>query len=322
MDSVANYYEHSSPRLRYKPGKLFLDSGAFTARQKGTELDRDRVVEIQETFMPDKAVPLDYPFTSGLSVSVMDKLWEKTKENIVFWQSSSKLQDRLVPVLHAWNKNSLMSNLKWLEKKTSAETIMLGSLVNPSFSDFSGFFGDRQPRRELIDMISFAIEAVKRLTDFKVHVTGLGSSPLSLHLAYYLGADGTDSAGYRKKAAFGKIILPGTGERYMSDRNTKFGNSRIEDSLELMWLRKCRCPICSSDSARLLRDWRARAIHNEYVIKREWRLARNLLDIGEDAYESYLSRIYARSGLRYLWRYAMLRKKYVRISNSLFGGSK
>jgi len=319
MDSVINYYKSSAPQILYSPGKLFLDSGAFTARQQGITLERNHVVEIQELFMPDKAVPLDHPFAPGMSVSTMSKMWEKTKENVIFWQTSTKLQDRLVPVLHAWSKQSLVVNLRWLERKADTDTIMLGSLVNPRFNNYFGFFGDRQPRKELIDMISLGIEAMRRYSDFKVHVTGFGSSPLSLHLAYYLGADSTDSAGYRRKAAYGKIILPGTGERYISDRSASFGNSRIDNCLDLMWLKKCKCPVCSTNPKLLLEDWKARAVHNEFVIKQEWRMAQDLLKIGEDAYEAYLEQIYARSGLNHLWEYAKLRKRYVRISQALFG---
>jgi len=319
MDSVINYYKSSEPRLPYNPGKLFLDSGAFTARQQGILLERERVVEIQELFMPEKAVPLDYPFSPGVSLVHMKKMWEKTKQNIIFWQSSTRLRKRIVPVLHAWSKSSLISNLRWLQRKADTEIIMLGSLVRPNFISFSGFFGDRQPRKELVDMLSLGIEATRKYTDFKVHVTGFGSSPLTLHLAYYLGADSTDSAGYRRKAAYGKIILPGTGERYVSNRSARFGISKIEDALELTWLAKCNCPICRSNPELLTKDWKARAIHNEYVIKEEHKRAKQLLEIGNDAYEAYLDNIYSRSSLRYLWEYTKLRKHYARISQVLLG---
>lgn len=321
MDSVINYYQSEIPKLLYHAGRLFLDCGAFTARQQGINLERDKVVAIQERFMPDKVVPLDYPFTPKMPTSVMVKFWEKTKENIHFWQSCTLLKDKIVPVLHAWSKKSLILNLRWLQREADTDTIMLGSLVSPDFVSFSGFFGDRQPRKELIDMISLGIEAVKRYTNFKIHITGFGSSPLSLHLAYYLGADSTDSAGYRRKAAYGKIVLPGTGERYISNRSVSFGNSRIEDTLELMWLNKCECPICRANPKLLIEDWKARAIHNEHVIKQEWQRAKDLKEIGEDAYEAYLERIYERSGLKHLWEYAKLRKRYVRISEALFGGT-
>jgi len=320
MDSVINYYNLESPKPLYNAGKLFLDSGAFTARQRGLFLDRGKVVAIQEEIMPDRAVPLDYPFIPGMSVQVMVKFWEKTRENILFWQNCTSLKNKIVPVLHAWSKRSMILNLKWLQREADTDMIMLGSLVGPDFTKFSGFFGDRQPRKELIDMISFGIEAAKRYTDFKVHITGLGSSPLMLHLAYYLGADSTDSAGYRRKAAYGKIVLPGTGERHVSDREVKFGKKKLDDGLELAWLSRCGCPICKQEPRLLLEDWRARAIHNEYVLKQEWKRAMELLNIGEDAYEEYLESIYKRSGFANLWEYTKLRKRYARISEVLFGG--
>ncbi|MEM2612826.1 MAG: hypothetical protein ABIM42_05830 [candidate division WOR-3 bacterium] len=319
MDSCINYYRSSNPKLPYEAKKLFLDSGAYTARHLGVELARDKIIKIQELFMPDKAVPLDYPFTQGMSVLIMKKLWEKTKENIIFWQTSTRLKNRIVPVLHAWDKSSLISNLMWLQKEANADIIMFGSLVNQNFSEFSGFFGDRQPRKEIIDMIYLGIEAVRRYTNFEVHITGFGSSPLTLHMAYYLGAKSTDTAGYRRKAAYGKIILPGTGERYVDNRPAHFGVSKINDSLELTWLEKCECPICTSNPRLLLRDWKARAIHNEHVIKMEWWKAQNYISIGEDVYEAYLDRIYAKSGLEYLWKYVKMRKRYARISQALFG---
>lgn len=320
MDSVINYYDTSQPRLYYNASKLFLDSGAFTARQQGIILERNKVIKIQELLMPDRAVPLDFPFSPGMSVSIMAKLWEKTRENIIVWQNSTRLKSRIVPVLHAWSKESLVSNLMWLQREADTDMIMLGSLVNPNFEAFSGFFGDRQPTKELIDMLSLGIEAVRHYTDFKIHVTGLGSSPLTLHLAYYLGADSTDTTGYRRKAAYGKIVLPGTGERYVSNRAANFGTSRINDPLELLLLNRCDCPICSNNPELLVNDWKARAIHNEHVIKKERQLAHELLEIGENAYEAYLNKIFSRSGLNHLWQYAKLRKKYERISHALFGG--
>lgn len=318
MDSIIEYYDSPAPRTPYIPGKLFLDSGAFTARRQGMELKKNRVIEIQETFMPDRAVPLDHPFLPEMSVPTMLKCWEKTKENVVYWQSSTKLEGRITPVLHAWSKRSLVSNLRWLVKMADTDMLLLGSLVNPSFSGFSGFFGDRQPRRELVDMISLGIEAVKKYSDFRVHLTGFGSSPLTLHLAYYLGVDSTDTAGSRRKAAYGKIILNGTGERYVSNKSTKFGNVKIADDLERTFLEKCDCPVCRSNPDRLTDNWKARAIHNEHVLEKESELAQDLLKLGEDAYETYLDRFFQRSGLSYLWEYAKKRRKFARISESLF----
>jgi 7-cyano-7-deazaguanine tRNA-ribosyltransferase len=328
MDSVINYYD-SERRPGYEWGQLFLDNGAFTARMKGVSLKRDRVIEIQESIDPDRTVPLDYPFKVGEPAKQMTKSWNKTKENIVYWQTSTKLRKRLVPTLHAWDKNSLIKNVQWLQRNADSDFIALGSIVGPAFQKFDGFFGDRQPSTELIDMLALAISYIQALTDFRVHLMGFGSSPLMLHLGYYLGAQSTDSSGYRRKAAFGKIVLPGKGERYVGDDSLTgrgFGRAtmaiREENPLrqeDLTLLSRCGCPICTTNPDALWIDWKARAIHNEHVMKQEASVASRLSNMGGSTYEKYLDRaVFPGSSLRYLWEYAKLRKNYYRISDILF----
>ena len=195
--------------------------------------------------------------------------------------------------------------------------------MNDSFHTFSGFFGDRAPSIDLVDMISLAVKTVQENSDFKTLLMGFGSSPLTLHLGYYLGAGSADSAGSRRKAAYGKIILPGTGERYVGNSTASFGNepnlfdgTRPDDVA--LWER-CGCPICVVNKDRILYDWKARAIHNEYVMKEERRVAEMMMAAGLPAYEAYLdNRVFARSSLKYIWEYAKLRRKYLRISEVLF----
>jgi queuine/archaeosine tRNA-ribosyltransferase len=321
MDSVINYYDDERPRLAYRAGNLFIDSGAFTASVKGLTLEKERVIFIQESLHPTFAIPLDFPFRPGMLINDMKKRWEMTKDNILYWQHSSTIK-KIVPPLHAWNKESLLKHLLWLQKHANSEYIAIGSIVNPNFTNFSGFFGDRQPNRELIDMIAFAIKSIKEHSDFKVHLMGFGSSPLMLHLGYYLGAESIDSSGYRRKAAYGKIILPGTGERYVGNSSANFGVTPLsssKNSKEVLLLQKCDCPICIVNQDLLWSDWKARAIHNEHVIKKEAQIARQLIQVGADTYEMYLDKVvFANSSLKYLWEYAKLRKKFYRISEILF----
>lgn len=65
-----------------------------------------------------------------------------------------------------------------------------------------------------------------------------------------MGVDSTDSAGYRRKAAYGKILLPGTGERYVGRGDAKFGISKLSQN-EVILLCKCQCPICRIDKSQL-----------------------------------------------------------------------
>lgn len=322
MDSVINYYRDVDPKLNYSPGKLFLDNGAFTARTRGIDLDVDRVISLQESFDPDLTIPLDYPFLGGTPVSEMSQMWRRTADNILYWQNSSNLNGRLVPSLHAWSKSSLKENIEWLQKHADSDMIGLGSIVNENFNEFKSVFGDRQPTRELVDLVSLALSRIEKGSDFKVHMMGWGSSPLMLHLGYYLGIKSLDSAGYRRKAAYGKIILPGRGERHLGITSSSF-SSNMEDAKDkndlYALLNQCTCPICITNQYALYDDWKARAIHNEWVMKQEGIIAENLLQMGIDVYEKYLDNVvFSKSGLKYLWKYTKLRKKYHRISDVLF----
>jgi len=310
-DSVINYYGQQKPKLSYKPGRLLLDSGAFTATMRGLKLSRERVIAIQERFNPDLAIPLDYPFKPGMTVREMRYAWKKTKENMLFWQNNTTLSGRILPTLHSWSKKALQQNIQWIYKHIDAEYIALGVVVDKFFMNFRGFFRDRQPSLSIIRNLYNAISIIKRTTDFKIHVMGMGSSPLMLHITYYLGADSMDTIGWRRKAAFGKIILPERGERYICDRAGNFSRRRPTIH-ELKILSECDCEICRVNPTLLFTDWRARAIHNEFVIKREAEKARQLLNIGRDAYEEYLDRVFAKSkyGLQYLWKYVKLLVKY------------
>jgi hypothetical protein len=89
LDSAINYYKDEKPKLPYEAGELFLDNGAFTANMQNTELDLQRVIQIQEKLDPSKTIPYDYPFKKGQSSSQMENRWKKTAKNIRYWHKSS-----------------------------------------------------------------------------------------------------------------------------------------------------------------------------------------------------------------------------------------
>ena len=314
MDSVINYYGSQEPKLPYSFKELFLDNGAFTSALNGMELETEKVICVQEAIWPDRTIPVDYPSRPGMSMSTIRKNWERTKANVTFWQESTKLRRRLVAPLHAWDKTSLKENIGWLQKHADTDLLAIGSLVN--LTRLYGYFGDRQPSMEVVDLLRLSIETVRKKSDFKVHIMGFGSSPLMLHLAYYLGADSTDSAGYRRKAAFGKIVLPGTGERYVGNSSAKFGLTKYsQDDLEK--LKACDCPTCRANQDQLWTDWKARAVHNDYVMKHEVANAKRYAGQGKDRYEAFLDKTFEASSLRYLWEYSKLKVTYPRISDAM-----
>jgi len=313
MDSAFNYLQ-GEVKLRYNPSKLLVDSGAYTFARKGIDISPYIIIDIQERLKADVAIPLDYPFMPGMSLLEMRKNWKRTIENLKLWNDVMSSKIEVMPVVHALSKRHLMETVRIISTICDRSNLVgIGTIVDPSF-ELKGFLGDRQPRIETLEMIIKAIEVIRSF-GFKVHLTGFGSSPLMLHLAIYLGADSTDSSGFRRKAAYGKIILPTTGERYVGHGHARFGVVNLSRS-EMKYLHEiCDCPVCKRDPSLLWRSWKARAIHNEQVIKKTWKLGLKLRNRGLDVYEQYLDSIFARSSLKHLWRYVKIRAKYKRLTD-------
>jgi len=316
MDSAIYYYEKENSFVSYKYRKLFLDNGAYSSARKGLELNREKVIRVQERLSPDLTIPLDYPLSPIDTLYSFRKKWRKTVENILYWQNCTTLNGRLAPALHSWNWTSLKENIEWLQKYSDSDIICLGSIVNPSIISKNHYFGDRICSKEFIFIIYKTIQIINKLSDFKIHVMGYGSSPLSLHLAFWLGVNSTDSAGHRRRAAYGNIILPGTSDRYVGGRDGKF-ISKKPNGKELKLISDCGCPICRENSNLLWKSWEARAIHNKFVIKNERERAEFWLSEGRDFYEKQLEELFSQTGIYPLWKYAKILMKYPSITKLL-----
>ena len=305
LDSLANYYGSEKPKIPYRYSRLFLDNGAFGATRRKLDLDPDAIKGMQEYIDPDYTIPLDYPITPGMSIPVMQRRWEKTKRNTLDLIETSTLKE-IVPALHAWSRTTLENHLRWVVKHADSDFIAIGSVVNRDFVADRSYFGDRNPTRHTIDMLVATVETVRQHTDFSVHFMGFGSSPLMMHLGFYCGINSMDTTGYRRGAAYGKIILPGTAWRVIGRKRRSFGDIHMSAE-ERIALAECRCPVCRKDEKLLEHDWKARAIHNRYVLRIEETNARRLLAEGFETYERYVDQMFhstRRSWLTSLWEYA------------------
>jgi len=134
----------------------------------------------------------------------------------------------------------------------------------------------------------------------------------------------SDSSGYRRKAAFGKIVLPQTAERYAGNGSSKFGVSRgkklnynnIFSEDEKTKLKECGCPACKKISSHgyrrwkhLCSDWTLRAIHNKWVMEQEAKISKDLIKEGWDVYESFIDKMMEKSRLKSLWNFVKNSKK-------------
>ncbi len=324
MDSVYNYINKEDPQIKYNYNKLFLDNGAFSFLKNSKDknelnVNLEKIINIQENFEPSYTVPFDYPLDPDMSSHKMEQNWQKTVENIEYWSDCTNL--KLIPALHGWNKSSLKKNLSLLQKK-SFKYIALGSTFILK-SGFKGYFGDRQPSKNVYEAFLF-IAAIAKHMNIDIHIFGIGSSPLTYHIAAYCEIKSSDSSGYRRKAAYGKIILPQTGERYAGNGTATFGvnlNKALKfknlfSKQEKEKLANCECPVCIKISKHpyrrwkhLCSDWNLRAIHNKWVMEQEEIISKNLKSQGYDAYEKFIDKMMEKSQLKSLWNFVKEAKR-------------
>lgn len=325
MDSVFYYYNKEDPKVNYNYKELFLDNGAFSTlkNENGNKinLDKEKVLNIQETLKPTFTVPLDYPFTPEMSLPVMEKRWKETRENVDLWSETSNLD--LVPALHAWDRTSLEKNVEWFYKK-DFDYISLGSVLTTQ-DEFNGFFGDRQPSKAFIDSIITA-QQIANQYGIKIHIFGFGSSPIMYHIGAYCGLKSTDSMGYKRKAAYGKIILPQTGERYCGNGEASFGNKKKGNEIDnflskedKIKLENCECPICKELThdanerwENLRQYWVKRTYHNKWVMEHEEKIMNEYKD-DQKKYQEFLDNALGKTGLDHLWQYAKRRINHYKI---------
>ena len=320
MDSVFNYLKLDDPKINYPYENLFLDNGAFSIfknnfhKKKPTlKINNNQIIDIQEKLDPKFTVPFDYPLDPQMPLSQMRKNWDITLKNIEYWNDCTNLN--LVPALHGWNKSTLKQNMQILHRK-DFNYVALGSTFLIK-NTFKGFFGDRQPNKNIYEAFLYLVSIAMKL-DIDIHVFGLGSSPLTYHIAAFCEIKSSDSSGYRRKAAYGKIILPQTGERYAGNGKAKFGvnwkkgltYNNIFSKEEDLKLKECKCPECRKISKHgyrrwkhLSSDWKIRAIHNKWVMEEEARISTHLIHQGSDVYEKFIDQMMEKSSLNSLWKF-------------------
>lgn len=320
MDSVFNFLNSDNPIIKYPYKDLFLDNGAFSIFKNNYNLKKKRItinlnsiIDIQEKLNPKYTVPFDYPLDSQMNTKTIETNWQKTVENINYWDDCTNLN--LVPALHGWNKSSLNKNIHLLQKK-DFEYVALGSAFILK-EKFKGFFGDRQPNKNIYEAFLYISSLGKKL-DIDIHVFGIGASPLTYHFAAFCEIKSSDSSGYRRKAAYGKIILPQTAERYAGNGSAKFGlktrngvtYNKIFSEDEKKMLVECNCPECRKISKHgyrrwkhLCSDWKIRAIHNKWVMEQEEKISNELIKQGWDAYEIFIDNMMEKSRLKWLWNF-------------------
>ena len=235
-------------------GVLWVDSGGFQAMRRGVGLSVERVAEAFRDIEAVYYIMLDEPPPHGIGG------WESARRNLaLFEELYARLEDRtIVPVVHHYD----IGALEWLIDKYlgyGARILALGGSV-PGLLN--------RAKRKAATLLYIAI--TRRLWPHHLHVLGAGS-PVMRCLLSMIGADTADTATWRAKAAYGKIIIPGAGERYVGKRRIRYGPLYARrDELELLerFLRRTGFPLIDGPGSleSLLATFRGRALVNAWIL--------------------------------------------------------
>jgi len=251
-------------------GSILMDSGGFLFQKKEIiDIKPSAILELYKNSCPDIGVILDHPLNPAETKKNNLKRWDLTLKNTEFMlQNKCKSNiTNIMPVVHGYDLKQLKIACKNIKKLTDPKIIGIGSLVPLLFRNY----GLTKKFKEPVNFIIDAVELVRsEFPDAVLHAFGVGSTK-TMHLMYALGVDSIDSTGWRIKAAYGVIQLPGIADRHVKDRNN--GRPFLSDS-EIELLGKCECPSCRDSSIKermdlLDKNFQARATHNAWVFVNE-----------------------------------------------------
>jgi|GEM_PF-299154 len=241
--------------------ELWIDSGGYQFLRKGITPNPEKIVRLYREIDADYYISLDYPPGPHDPPSVRASKIAKTVSTFMELRSALRSlarEGRLVPVFHLSVGQGLELQLR--EYEPHAVTAAIGGLI-PHIMQRSG-------KGSRLKAVLFML-LVRRLWIGRLHALGLASAAM-LPLLKAIGIDSGDTQTWRHKAAYGKIVIPGLGERHISGRKVRFGPAVLRDEKELGLLQKYlsiareKLGITYED---LIKQFEARALFNAWIIK-------------------------------------------------------
>jgi 7-cyano-7-deazaguanine tRNA-ribosyltransferase len=268
-------------------GPILLDSGGYAfQKRRSIDLCPNDLTSFYEHSGADIGVALDHPLSPAASRRTNARRWLRSLENLAMMQRAGAPY-LLMPVVHGYT----IGQVRLCCEKIAAlvgtpQAIGIGSMVPLlKASHIGGQFRYRRTDHSIgdhVDFVADAIHTVKQaFPNAMLHVFGAGGVPTALAL-FAAGADSCDSAGWRLKASFGAIQLPGTSDRYLQRRDS-MRTRRLIDKSDIAAISACGCPACKTGGkvgarrALLRTSFSARATHNAHVITTEVKFLRNAI---------------------------------------------
>lgn len=255
--------------------RIWVDSGGYQIMVKGMSIDVKDVIKRYRDIDGDIYVSLDVPPQSLCNAS--KELVDQNVRN--FEMIYARLEDKkIVPVVHCYESKLLLHSID-VYRSYGVDIIAYGGAVPPSMARMGK--GSRT-----IPLIALAI--VRKAFSRWIHALGIGGTPAIYRALTVLGVNSLDSTSWRTKAAYGKVMIPGLGERYVGNGSARFGRKDLtEEDFEALEraLKETGFPYVDS-LADLLRIFRGRALVNAWIMR------------------YYIDTIYSNNGFSWIIKYA------------------
>ncbi|MEM4789397.1 MAG: hypothetical protein QXV06_06360 [Ignisphaera sp.] len=255
--------------------RVWVDSGGYQIMVKGLNIDLNVVAKRYQIMDGDIFISLDVP-PQELCTSSKDLVIQNIRNFETLYEKVEN--KKIIPVVHCYNSELLMYSID-IYKSYGIEIIAYGGAVPPSMARMGK--GSRT-----IPLLALAI--VRKAFNGWIHALGIGGASAIYKALSILKVNSMDSTSWRTKAAYGKVMIPGLGERYVGNKHARFGRKDLsEDDYILLEesLRKSGFPYV--DNLRnLLTSFRGRAIINAWVMK------------------YFINVVYGNNGFRWLSDYA------------------
>ncbi|MEM4024132.1 tRNA-ribosyltransferase [Pyrobaculum sp.] len=241
------------PAAKYKC-PTWADSGGYQALKHGLLPPVWQILTVYKQIEADVYIAPDVP---PMPTDPPEAAEKKMEASYVRYATASKYID-VVPVVHFYRDVRLTWRYYRRYMDYSPPRLAVGAAVPYLFSRAPG-------RRRLFAFL----RELRREYRGHIHVLGAGAPSVIARLAA-LGVDSTDSATWRLKAAYGKVILPGGGERHVTNRAKKFGGkTATEEELEALYsfLKETGFPALDGFYERIRTSFKYRALVNAWVIQ-------------------------------------------------------
>ena len=259
-------------------GKIFLDCGIF--QKYKNDLDKKSIISYRKKLIqwysflrPSIASSLDVPSLLWHKIPIKRERLLWSIENYLYMKNKLRCNIPLYLGVSAFSEKSVKIVAKLIENKVGmVKNIALGGQV-PLIK-----MSIRKP-----DLGKIVIRTIfylrKSFPESNIHVYGAGNSRWYL-MVRTLGANSADYSGYIKLAGMGRILVKGSGSRYLKSEIKLKSNGHetlhrrpkelVINKEEFSRLLECKCPVCEIHFPdKLDTNRKFRLIHNLYTVDRE-----------------------------------------------------